>query len=1039
MTKNHTSILPSPFPGLRPFATEETHLFFGREGQIDEVLDKMAAHRFVSILGTSGSGKSSFMYCGLIPSLHGGFMTQAGSNWEVTVMRPGFSPISNLAEAVTRINLPSTASESDFFISKSVNQAVLQSSSLGLVELFNQHKKDDDTNYLLLVDQFEEIFRFQDTKNEEHANERLAFIKLLTRAVAQTELPIYLVMTMRSDFIGDCAKFPQFTKMINDSHYLIPQMTREQKRMAVLGPVAVGGGKMTSRLVQQLLNDLGDNPDQLPIMQHALMRTWDFWGKHEGSGEPIDIYHYEAIGGMGEALSQHANEAYEELDQEQQKLCERIFKCLTQKGEDGRGIRRPTKLKEICAITEASPMEVMTVVDGFRRKGRTLLTPAMHVEINDETVIDISHESLMRIWGTLREWVQEESDSVKMYLRLCEAAAMFQEGKSGLWRPPDLQVAISWKEKQQPNEAWAVRHDPAYERAMVFLRTSEEQYSAEQRAKLRAQKARLKRTRIIAITLALATIISITFLIYARIQTIQSEENLAEAVKQEKAAKESAEYAEEQQKLALFQANKAQEQEEIARNKGEDALKSEQRAKESEQRAIAALARAEEAAKEAKRQKEAAELNAKRAEDAQLKSKKSEQLAKDAQARAEKGEKDAQQLRFKALAQTMAVKSLQLRDTAKKAIVAEQAFQFNKEYNNDDLNSDVYAGLYDAQKLLNGEDFNALKLAENEDGNTPNAGGGNAIQALFFDPQNRLYTTGSDGRLKRWNLTTNTAEKLFENEKIHRDLKISGDGSIAVIATTENFIWKYNLNQEGSEGKELYYHAGGVWEIAFTPDQKHIISIGEDGKIRKGAVASEGSTVFALPSARLISMAIASSTNKLIGVTENGKILSWDLEGGGTEELLFEEKGEEGAAISLSKDENYLAIGFESGKVMVWDYQNSKMVQTLTGHVASIKTLTFSPDNNYLATGGFDRTVQLWKLNALNAPVVIFNDHDAWVWSTAFTPNSNLLLVGCADGEIKYYPLNMGVMADNIQNEVGRKLTKKEWEQFVGKDIDYPY
>ncbi len=137
---------------------------------------------------------------------------------------------------------------------------------------------------------------------------------LLTNAIEQTDLPIYIIMTMRSDFIGDCAKFPHFTSLINDSHYLIPQMTRDQKRTAILGPVAVGGGNMTSRLVQQLLNDLGDNTDQLPILQHALMRTWDYWTKHETENNPIDIFHYEAIGGMEEALSQHANEAYAELD-----------------------------------------------------------------------------------------------------------------------------------------------------------------------------------------------------------------------------------------------------------------------------------------------------------------------------------------------------------------------------------------------------------------------------------------------------------------------------------------------------------------------------------------------------------------------------------------------------------------------------------------------------------------------------------------------------------------------------------------------------
>src|SRR6187402_3950509 len=90
----------NPFPGLRPFTVDECHLFFGREGQVDDILLKLSQNRFVCVMGYSGSGKSSLMYCGLVPVLYGGFVTQTGPNWNIIITRPGTSPIQNLAESV---------------------------------------------------------------------------------------------------------------------------------------------------------------------------------------------------------------------------------------------------------------------------------------------------------------------------------------------------------------------------------------------------------------------------------------------------------------------------------------------------------------------------------------------------------------------------------------------------------------------------------------------------------------------------------------------------------------------------------------------------------------------------------------------------------------------------------------------------------------------------------------------------------------------------------------------------------------------------
>jgi len=504
----------NPFPGLRPFKIEESHLFFGREGQSDEVLLKLSKHRFVGVIGPSGSGKSSFIYCGVLPILYGGFLTGKSTDWEVVVTRPGAAPIDNLAQALLKTDLvDEELSEEDKQIKKTIISSLLRSSSVGLVETIMQFKGNKEKNYLILVDQFEELFRFKDSSNLQSVNETLAFINLLMEAINYADAPIYVAITMRSDFIGECSQFPELTKQINDSQYLIPQMTREQKRRAITGPVAVGNAEIAPRLTQQLLNDLGDNPDQLPILQHALMRTWDYWSHfRDYDDEPLDIKHYEAIGTMSEALSMHANEAYEELDDEQQRICEFLFKAITEKRGGGNyGIRRPTQLNEIAAIANTSEEKIIQVIEKFRDPGRSLLTPQYGVPLHSQSIIDISHESIMRIWNRLKNWVNDEADAVSMYKRLAEAADMYQQGKTSLWRPPDLQLALNWKEKHNPTLVWGQRYHHAYERTISFLEHSEEEYEIEQRAKELQQKRRLRTARLTALIMASATVILFSY------------------------------------------------------------------------------------------------------------------------------------------------------------------------------------------------------------------------------------------------------------------------------------------------------------------------------------------------------------------------------------------------------------------------------------------------------------------------------------------------------------------------------------------------
>ena len=126
----------NPFPGLRPFSIHDSHLFFGREGQVDDILRKLHKNRSVAIVGYSGSGKSSLMYCGLIPMLYGGFATETGSQWKVIITRPGNSPIENLAnDAIDFLISDGRIQKEDKPIHKAIIKSVLQNGTNGLLEL----------------------------------------------------------------------------------------------------------------------------------------------------------------------------------------------------------------------------------------------------------------------------------------------------------------------------------------------------------------------------------------------------------------------------------------------------------------------------------------------------------------------------------------------------------------------------------------------------------------------------------------------------------------------------------------------------------------------------------------------------------------------------------------------------------------------------------------------------------------------------------------------------------------------------------------
>jgi len=471
----------NPFPGLREFKEDEAHLFFGREKQIDELLKKLRKSRFLAVLGASGSGKSSLIKAGIIPSLYSGFMVEAGSSWNIVLTRPGCDPIGNLSRALTQ-NEVFKDSNTDQDILNSIVETTLRRSNRGLVEIVRQAELDENENLLIIVDQFEELFSYnrQSGQAQNGYSEYNTFVNLFLEATRQFNVPVFVILTLRSDFLGNCSEFHGLPQAINQAQYLIPNMSKEESRRAITGPLAVSGIDITQRLQSRLLSDLSKITDQLPVLQFALKKTVDYWIRLGMHNETLDIKHYEQAGLIPDVINNYAEKIYREIeDMKSLRIADTVFTMVTDQTNDLNNIRRPTKIRELAEIAEATPEEVIQVINKFRQPGFELLLPLAEHELTPDTTIDLCHESLMRQWRRFSLLIEEEQQSVKLYRKLARSAKLYQEGKSELWKDPDLMIAKTWYLGNKPNAAWAKRYDPSFERAITFLKASEDQKDME--------------------------------------------------------------------------------------------------------------------------------------------------------------------------------------------------------------------------------------------------------------------------------------------------------------------------------------------------------------------------------------------------------------------------------------------------------------------------------------------------------------------------------------------------------------------------------
>ena len=357
-------LLPeSPYPGLRPFEKSEWPIFIGRERMASEISNRLLEQKVVFVHGPSGGGKSSLVRAGIQASLEQKH-ARSELRWLTCAMRPGISPLKSLSEALAGLVKDERRSV-QIRIHRALNHG--RKGLASLAELLNLGQRD---RVCILLDQFEEIFLYRSEFEREEAGLLSKFLVDFTR---DPPIQLYVIVTMRSEFLGECSRFEGLAEVVNRTQYLLPKMDTEDLLRAVQDPAELFGWIVTDRLSERIVADAQSEHDELPLVQHGLARLWSFANKDSisSSSRVLDMPLYTIWGPLDRLISQHADDIANSVLRPEVggNVVEEIFRALTDVNADGNAIRRPQRVKELESVTGCEPRYLREVLDAFRQPG----------------------------------------------------------------------------------------------------------------------------------------------------------------------------------------------------------------------------------------------------------------------------------------------------------------------------------------------------------------------------------------------------------------------------------------------------------------------------------------------------------------------------------------------------------------------------------------------------------------------------------------------------------------------------------------------
>lgn len=1059
------SDLPSPYKGLFAFREGDAVNFFGRASVTNMLVEAISHQRFIALIGPSGSGKSSVVFAGLVPRL------RYQGHWLILSFRPGAHPFRALAATLIPW-LEGELSETVQLIEiRRLAQALTQG-ELSLAEVLVRilEKNPSYHQVILIIDQFEELYTLCPEMNVRHR-----FIdQLLSKS---PERDHKLLLTLRADFMGQALGYRPFADMLQKGDVKLGPMNRTELQEAIEQPVTRAGVRFEAGLTERILDDVGDEPGSLPLLQFALSLLWE-----QQSGHWITHAAYDAIRGVSGALTQYADERYARLTAAEQEQVRRVFIQLVSPGAGTEDTRRTAGRNELGAIDWHLVQELANE--------RLVVTGQ---DLTGQETVEVAHEALIGRWQRLQDWMAEDRSFRAWQERLRIGMRQWQESgqDEGVFlRGSPLAEAEGWlaerptdlsqTEKQFIQTSIELREREATERearrqyeleTAQKIATLERQRTAEQ-AKANRQLRRGTRLLLGALMVVFISAIAIFFL--ARNAQQQTRRVTAQAL-----AARSAEIVERDPHLALLMAYQSiQETLEIdgfGTTEAKSAL------------FHALNAPLQQSSISVADSFSSAQFNHDGSRIITLVDSFQNHAAYlwDGQGAPINVFLQATQAIFDPsgiflLTSSLAAETTQIRDlnghsvktlSGHSAVFSSDGSRFLTKNSRGQVWLWQSDGELITSWVAHSGSINTINFSQDGQYILTQSiqeglihlwdDTGNLITTI---PQAGLVTINQTGtRIITWSFDVNTSQYTFQiwnnsGEKLREithptipRIIFHPSGTQFVTSGEEIQIW----DQDGNLLKTLEGHTGWAWAVAYNASGSILVTVSNDATARlwdengniitvlEGHLDTVNSAIFDVSGEHIVTtsadrtarlwdtkgnliavldghrdsvlQAVYNQTGtRLLTASRDGVVRIWDRDG--TPIASLDEHRDKTYCAVFSDDDTLILSAGRDGTARLWD-ENGIPLAVLQGHEDDVWSVAFSPAGNQLLTASFDRTARLWDLEGNQ--LAILSGHTGELGTASFSHDGSRILTPSSDGTVRLWN-NSGHLLHILSEHVGK-------------------